>query len=145
MTDVLQVLTEKGDVDSSLIPDLTEERMVELYRQMLTVRQLDTRMLNLQRQGRIGFYGTCKGQEAATVGSGAAVGPDDWVFPALREGGEVRELALPHQARRSAPVGAVEAEDDDTFPVDCLGPRRLGCGQGHRGDTEGAHQGQKER
>ncbi len=87
MTDVLQVLSEQGDIDNSLIPDLTEERMVELYRQMLTVRQLDTRMLNLQRQGRIGFYGTCKGQEAATVGSGAAVGPDDWVFPALREGG----------------------------------------------------------
>ncbi|MGQ0554303.1 MAG: thiamine pyrophosphate-dependent dehydrogenase E1 component subunit alpha [Planctomycetota bacterium] len=67
-------------------PDLSPERLVSLYRWMVTVRILDTRMLALQRQGRIGFYGTCKGQEAATVGSGAAMEQDDWVFPALREG-----------------------------------------------------------
>ena len=53
---------------------------------MLFQRALDQRMLNLQRQGRIGFYGTAKGQEGATLGSGAAFDADDWVFPALREG-----------------------------------------------------------
>jgi pyruvate dehydrogenase E1 component alpha subunit/2-oxoisovalerate dehydrogenase E1 component alpha subunit len=47
---------------------------------------MDERLLALQRQGRIGFYGTCKGQEAATVGSGAALEREDWAFPALREG-----------------------------------------------------------
>ncbi len=83
---MLQILSPSGDVDSAGLPDLSSERMVELYRSMLTVRTMDTRMLALQRQGRIGFYGTCKGQEAATVGSGAAMTADDWVFPALREG-----------------------------------------------------------
>ncbi|MBL9085511.1 MAG: 3-methyl-2-oxobutanoate dehydrogenase [Planctomycetia bacterium] len=53
---------------------------------MLFQRALDQRMLNLQRQGRIGFYGTAKGQEGATLGTGAAFEADDWVFPALREG-----------------------------------------------------------
>lgn len=85
-TQLLQVLEPSGKVHGHLVPDIAPERMVELYRQMVTVRILDTRMLALQRQGRIGFYGTCKGQEAATVGSGAAMGPGDWVYPALREG-----------------------------------------------------------
>ncbi|MDX1611625.1 MAG: thiamine pyrophosphate-dependent enzyme, partial [Candidatus Thermoplasmatota archaeon] len=40
----------------------------------------------LQRQGRIGFYGACRGEEAAAVGSAAALREDDWVFPALRQG-----------------------------------------------------------
>ena len=53
---------------------------------MLFQRALDQRMLNLQRQGRIGFYGTAKGQEGATLGTGAAFEARDWVFPALREG-----------------------------------------------------------
>ncbi len=83
---VLQILSPTGEVDSARIPALSTERMVELYRHMVTVRAMDTRMLALQRQGRIGFYGTCKGQEAATVGSGAAMAGEDWVFPALREG-----------------------------------------------------------
>jgi pyruvate dehydrogenase E1 component alpha subunit/2-oxoisovalerate dehydrogenase E1 component alpha subunit len=41
----------------------------------------------LQRQGRIGFYGEARGQEAAVVGSAAALAPEDWIVPALREAG----------------------------------------------------------
>jgi len=82
----LQILSPNGSVDTALLPSLPPDRLVELYRQMVMVRIMDTRMLALQRQGRIGFYGTCKGQEAATVGSGAAVAARDWVYPALREG-----------------------------------------------------------
>jgi pyruvate dehydrogenase E1 component alpha subunit/2-oxoisovalerate dehydrogenase E1 component alpha subunit len=42
-------------------------------------------MVMLQRQGRVGFYGACTGQEAAVVGVGLAAAPGDWIFPALRE------------------------------------------------------------
>lgn len=55
------------------------------FRWMLLARQLDQRMLALQRQGRIGFYGPATGQEAVSVGAGLASTPDDWVFPGLRE------------------------------------------------------------
>jgi pyruvate dehydrogenase E1 component alpha subunit/2-oxoisovalerate dehydrogenase E1 component alpha subunit len=41
----------------------------------------------LQRQGRVGFYGEALGQEAAVVGSAAALEPQDWLVPALREAG----------------------------------------------------------
>jgi len=82
----LQVIEPSGRVHEHLVPRLPPETLIRLYESMVRTRILDTRMLALQRQGRIGFYGTCKGQEAATVGSGLAVEEQDWVFPALREG-----------------------------------------------------------
>jgi pyruvate dehydrogenase E1 component alpha subunit/2-oxoisovalerate dehydrogenase E1 component alpha subunit len=69
--------------------------LLDLFRGMLQVRVLDSRMLNLQRQGRIGFYGQCTGQEAAIIGSAAAVQPGDWVVPALREAGVASYLGYP--------------------------------------------------
>ena len=40
-----------------------------LFEGMLKIRVTDARMMALQRQGRIGFYGEAMGQEAAVVGS----------------------------------------------------------------------------
>lgn len=61
------------------------DRLLDSYRWMLLGRALDRRMLGLQRQGRIGFYGPTTGQEAVTVGSALALAPNDWVVPGLRE------------------------------------------------------------
>jgi pyruvate dehydrogenase E1 component alpha subunit len=58
-------------------------------------------MLVLQRQGRIGFYGPILGQEGATVGSVAARRPQDWIFPALREGSASRSCAACRCSSRS--------------------------------------------
>ncbi len=59
--------------------------LLRLYREMVRLRTLDERMMTLQRQGRVGFYGACTGQEAATLASAIAFEPDDWIFQALRE------------------------------------------------------------
>ena len=64
---------------------LSHEQLVGAYRTMVLARALDERALALQRQGRIGFYAPHTGQEATLVGSGLAMEPDDWVFPAYRE------------------------------------------------------------
>jgi pyruvate dehydrogenase E1 component alpha subunit len=64
---------------------LAAGQLLELYRAMLRIRMVDERMMTLQRQGRIGFYGACTGQEAAALGSAYALRPTDWIFPALRE------------------------------------------------------------
>ena len=85
-TTLLTVLRPDGTVDKKHDPNLPTETLLELYRHMATVRRFDELMLQLQRQGRIGFYGPIKGQEAATIGSGFAAGPQDWIMPALREG-----------------------------------------------------------
>lgn len=65
---------------------LSQGQLLEMYRAMLLIRTLDERMMTLQRQGRVGFYGACTGQEAACVGSTSALRSTDWIFPALREG-----------------------------------------------------------
>ena len=84
---LFRVLRDDGTADPEHDPGLSGEDAVRLYEQMLLIRNLDTRCLRLQRQGRIAFYGTSTGQEAATVGSSWCIGADDWLFPALREGG----------------------------------------------------------
>jgi len=65
----------------------SSDLLLAIYRAMVRLRRIDERMLKLQRQGRIGFYGSASGQEGAVIGCAAALRSDDWVFPALREGG----------------------------------------------------------
>jgi pyruvate dehydrogenase E1 component subunit alpha len=86
---LLQILRPDGSVvDAASVPgDLTAERAVKMYRGMLTIRTMDERLMNLQRQGRVGFYGEARGQEAAIIGTAEVLRPDDWLVPALREAG----------------------------------------------------------
>jgi pyruvate dehydrogenase E1 component alpha subunit len=84
---LFQVLPENGMPDPARVPRLSAAEALRIYRGMLTVRIMDERLLGMQRQGRIGFYGEAKGQEAAVIGMAAALGPDDWLLPALREAG----------------------------------------------------------
>ncbi|HKY38581.1 MAG TPA: thiamine pyrophosphate-dependent enzyme [Polyangiaceae bacterium] len=58
---------------------------LELYRQLCRIRLIDERLTQLQRQGRVGFHGSCAGQEVAPVAAGLALRETDWIFPALRE------------------------------------------------------------
>ncbi len=83
---LVRLLEEDGSVAKGRDPNLPTATLLFLYEQMVQVREFDRRMLMLQRQGRIGFYGPILGQEAATVGSVAALEARDWIFPALREG-----------------------------------------------------------
>jgi pyruvate dehydrogenase E1 component alpha subunit/2-oxoisovalerate dehydrogenase E1 component alpha subunit len=83
---LIRLLEDDGSVAKGKDPGLPTDTLLYLYEQMVQVREFDRRMLMLQRQGRIGFYGPILGQEAATVGSVAALEHKDWIFPALREG-----------------------------------------------------------
>jgi len=68
-------------------PAVPDADLRELSRHMLKMRVMDQRMLSLQRQGRIGFYGMATGQEASVTGSAYPLRKGDWVFHALRETG----------------------------------------------------------
>jgi pyruvate dehydrogenase E1 component alpha subunit len=57
----------------------------QLYRDMFLARRLDAEALALQRQGELGLWLMCLGQEAAQVGSIRAVRDTDYVFPSYRE------------------------------------------------------------
>jgi pyruvate dehydrogenase E1 component alpha subunit len=81
-----QLLREDGSLVGD-VPWLDRAMARRLFEGMLAIRVTDARMMALQRQGRIGFYGEALGQEAAVVGSAAASLADDWIVPALREWG----------------------------------------------------------
>lgn len=92
---LVRLLEDDGTIARGKDPNLPTELLLYLYEQMVQVREFDRRMLMLQRQGRIGFYGPILGQEAATIGSVAAMEKRDWVFPALREGAAAMMRGLP--------------------------------------------------
>lgn len=85
--DFVQLLTPQGErVDS---PDAAwdhgDATAAAHLRAMLLARRFDTEATALQRKGQLGLWPPLLGQEAAQVGSAAAIGPDDFVFPSYRE------------------------------------------------------------
>ena len=72
-------------------------QVLRAYRLMRFVRLLDDQMLNAQRTGRISFYGSCTGQEAAVIGSALALDHGDLCVPALREGAAALLRGYPFQ------------------------------------------------
>ncbi|OJJ45358.1 hypothetical protein ASPZODRAFT_134003 [Penicilliopsis zonata CBS 506.65] len=68
-------------------PDVTDAEVLTWYKNMLTVSIMDVIMFEAQRQGRLSFYMVSAGEEGVTVGSAAALSPDDVVFAQYREAG----------------------------------------------------------
>ncbi|HEX6967592.1 MAG TPA: pyruvate dehydrogenase (acetyl-transferring) E1 component subunit alpha [Micromonosporaceae bacterium] len=93
--EMIQLLTPDGErIDSATGPDGTEYRVDftdqeyrDIYRDLVVVRKLDAEATALQRQGELGLWASLLGQEAAQVGSGRALRPQDMVFPTYREHG----------------------------------------------------------
>jgi pyruvate dehydrogenase E1 component alpha subunit/2-oxoisovalerate dehydrogenase E1 component alpha subunit len=83
--ELLRVLRDDGSTDPHTDPFMPQDLLVRAYLEMRRLRLLDARMVVLQRQGRVGFYGACTGQEATPIATALALSPGDWVFPALRE------------------------------------------------------------
>jgi 2-oxoisovalerate dehydrogenase E1 component alpha subunit len=78
------VIQEDGSADPAEVT-VPDERALEMYRWMVLSRELDERMVQLQRQGRIGFYIGAIGEEATVLGTVSALAPQDWLFPSYRE------------------------------------------------------------
>ncbi|MDI3256509.1 MAG: pyruvate dehydrogenase (acetyl-transferring) E1 component subunit alpha [Kyrpidia sp.] len=115
-----RVLNEDGSVVGR-VPDLPEDRFIDMYRAMVLARTFDERALNLQRQGRIGTYAPFSGQEAAQIGSFAALEKDDWVFPSYREWAGLIYHGFPMDRAllysMGHPAGAQAPPDLRVFPV----------------------------
>ena len=87
--DFVQLLTPEGErIDHPDYPlDLSADDIRSMYRDLVLVRAIDTVAISLQRQGELGIWASLLGQEAAQIGSGRALSPDDMVFPTYREHG----------------------------------------------------------
>jgi len=86
---LVQLLTPEGErTDHPDYPlDLSAAGIRDMYRDLVLVRRIDTEAISLQRQGELGIWASLLGQEAAQIGSGRALGPDDMAFPTYREHG----------------------------------------------------------
>jgi 2-oxoisovalerate dehydrogenase E1 component alpha subunit len=85
----VQLLTPEGErIDHPDYPlDLSAADIRDMYRDLVLVRRIDTEAIALQRQGELGIWASCLGQEAAQIGSARALSPDDMAFPTYREHG----------------------------------------------------------
>jgi TPP-dependent pyruvate/acetoin dehydrogenase alpha subunit len=91
---------------------LTREQHLELYYYMRLNRELEEQMVRLFRQNKIvgGLYSSF-GQEAISVGTAFALGPDDWIAPMIRNIGALlvrgfkpRDILTQHMARYTSPT-----------------------------------------
>jgi pyruvate dehydrogenase E1 component alpha subunit len=95
VTEKLTILDHEGNVDSALMPELDDDTLVGLYRDMVLWRAFDDKALKLQRQGRMGTWPPNKGQEAVSAGVALAMAADDWLVPAFRENGLMIKRGVP--------------------------------------------------
>jgi len=87
--DLVQLLTPEGERISHPQFDLeiSAAQIRSLYRDMVLVRRADREATALQRQGQLGLWAPLLGQEAAQIGAGRAMAPQDMAFPSYREHG----------------------------------------------------------
>jgi len=144
----LQILDETGKVDTSLEPALDDAELIRLYRGMMHAREGDQRMLKLQRQGRIGTFGPCTGQEASVCGPTLAMTDRDWFVGAFRElggrlmrGDSFTDYLLFHNGYEE---GSTLAAERRTLPFSiivgsqCLHAAGLGYAMKYKGEKDAA-------
>ncbi len=75
--------------------DLSNETLLEIYRQLLLPRMIEEKMLVLLRQGKISKWFSGIGQEAISVGATMALHQDEWIFPLHRNLGVFTSRNMP--------------------------------------------------
>jgi pyruvate dehydrogenase E1 component alpha subunit len=87
--ELVQLLTPEGErvEHPEFSFDLDDEAIKGFYRDMVLTRRIDVEATALQRHGELGIWAQLLGQEAAQIGSGRALAPQDFVFPTYREHG----------------------------------------------------------
>lgn len=85
---IYRVLDRSGQViNKSQEPNLCQEFVQKMYRNIIQLNIMDKILYESQRQGRISFYMTNYGEEATQVGSAAALSRDDLIYAQYREAG----------------------------------------------------------
>jgi 2-oxoisovalerate dehydrogenase E1 component beta subunit len=82
---VYQLLDPSGKLNEGASLPFSLEDGVRMYQTMVRSSVYDHVLQTMQRQGRIAFYCTNWGEEAASVGSAAALKPQDMIWPQYRE------------------------------------------------------------
>jgi 2-oxoisovalerate dehydrogenase E1 component alpha subunit len=86
-TGVIRVLSDDGSSSGPWHPQPSPQQLRSGLEVMLRTRHLDARMMAMQRQGRLSFYVSSKGEEASAVASAMAYSHGDMLFPSYRQPG----------------------------------------------------------
>ncbi|MFA6024838.1 MAG: dehydrogenase E1 component subunit alpha/beta [Ignavibacteriaceae bacterium] len=71
------------------------EKLLQLYKDLITPRLIEEKMLNLLRQGKISKWFSGIGQEAISVGAASALRDDDFILPLIRNLGIFTTRKIP--------------------------------------------------
>jgi len=74
---------------------LTDEKLLDIYKQLLTPRLIEEKMLILLRQNKISKWFSGIGQEAISVGATLALENDEYILPMHRNLGVFTSRAIP--------------------------------------------------
>jgi pyruvate dehydrogenase E1 component alpha subunit len=80
---MLQILRPDGSLTAEAPVDLDRAR--QLFAGLIAGRAYDGKAEALQKQGRLATYASFRGQEAAQIGSAAALARDDWMVASYRD------------------------------------------------------------
>ena len=86
----LRLIDDLGEVvpgAAAAVPEIADEEALMIQKTMVRQSEFDKIFNEAQRQGRVAFYLTSRGEEACAVASAAALGDADWILPQYREMG----------------------------------------------------------
>jgi 2-oxoisovalerate dehydrogenase E1 component alpha subunit len=92
---LIRVLRDDNQADGPWQPQLNPQQLRSGLEMMLRSRCLDARMIVMQRQGRLSFYVSSKGEEAVSVAGATAYLHDDLLFPSYRQPGLLLVRGMP--------------------------------------------------
>jgi pyruvate dehydrogenase E1 component alpha subunit len=85
---MLRVIDDEGHViNKKLMPKLSDDVIIDAYKEMFYERVADEMAISYQRQGRMFTYTPNLGQEAIHIAAGMNIREEDWLVPAFREMG----------------------------------------------------------
>lgn len=102
---LIRVLGDDSAAAGAWQPALTAQQLRSGLEMMLRTRQLDARMIAMQRQGRLSFYVSGKGEEAAAVAGAMPFAQHDLLFPSYRQAGLLLVRGMPLLAMMGQLIG----------------------------------------
>lgn len=104
-TGLVRVLNDDAVAAGPWNPQLTPQHLRSGLEFMLRARHLDLRMMTMQRQGRLTFFLSSRGEEAAAVAGAMVYSHQDMLFPHYRQPGLLLVRGMPLLAMMCQSIG----------------------------------------
>lgn len=102
---LIRVLGDDGVATGPWNPGLSPQQLRHGLEMMLRTRHFDARMIAMQRQGRLSFFVSSRGEEACAVACTMAYAPQDILFPSYRQAGIFLVRGMPLMALMCQAIG----------------------------------------